>query len=41
MSQHHHNQSTQDTGTSSDKHRAELYDEMRQKAEDLGYGNII
>lgn len=41
MSQHHHNQSTQATGTSSDKHRAELYDEMRQKAEDLGYGNII
>lgn len=31
----------QATGTSSDKHRAELYDEMRQKAEELGYGNII
>ncbi len=41
MSQHHQNQSTQATGTSSDKHRAELYDEMRQKAEDMGYGNII
>ena len=29
------------TSTSSDKYRAELYDEMRQQAEDMGYGNII
>ena len=41
MTQTHHNQSPQATGTSSDKLRAELYDEMRQKAEELGYGNII
>lgn len=36
-----HTQDNHVHGTSSDKHRAELYDEMRQKAEDLGYGNII
>ena len=27
-------------GTTSDKYRAELYDEVWQKARDMGYGNV-
>ncbi|SEQ89760.1 Protein of unknown function [Azotobacter beijerinckii] len=33
-------QAEQPSGTTSDKYRAELYDEVWQKARDMGYGNV-